>query len=278
MPAYQPLPTNEEQSSRGFKLADAAAVPSTTPIIPSSATLKPLPSSIQSQEAANEPTSSFIISLMYNGQVTKLSCSPAWTLGQVKHQSFPSESAPHSNKLIRFIYLGRVLSDENVTLQQLGVESGHALHVMITDKPLTVDLNASGGQPTHGVPVPVSNTALPTGYIPTNAAYPAQNYQYLHTLAAEYQLQQQHHQQPLAIHEQHNQQQVNDGNQSDFMLGCLMGVLLGPLSVFFLLLRVGSRRLKLGIVSGLMLNLFFTLLNTLFAINDTGHQQHGRGG
>lgn len=299
MPSYQPVPTSDHtsvvsshqspssnmSSTRGFKLAEAALpqppaeqLKHTAPAATASA------AATTSQQASDAAYSDFVISLMHNGATIKVPCSPAWTLGQLKQHAFPAESNLAANKVIRFIYLGRVLSDDHMTLKQAGLESGHALHAMITDKPLTVELIAGGG-PQHGAATAVPVQAHANGYIASGNFYPAQNYQYLHTLAAEYQMQHPHaaavdqNQQP---HQQFGQQ-IDDGNQSDFMLGALMGVLLGPLSVFFLLLRVGSRRLKLGIVSGLLLNLLFTLINAIFAVNDGhggggGHQHRQNGG
>lgn len=186
----------------------------------------------------NDPTSSqqqtvtIHLSNMQTGKITNIRCNTDTTIKQLKLQYYNNEI--DNNKLIRFIYLGRILSD-NQTIQQCNVQNDHHIHVIIVDKPV--------GYSDDG--------------INNNNDITPQQHHYQQQQQELYR--QQLQQQPVYIPQHHTiyvhnndiddniqvidyanndiqQQQYNNiGSNSEMILGFIMGFVLGPLSIFCML-------------------------------------------
>jgi hypothetical protein len=216
----------------------------------------------------NESTSKdqFSITLINNGASIKVHCTPDWTVAQLKQFAFPLESS-NPAKQIRCIYLGKLITNDNLTLRQLNVENGYTMHVHISDRPVGVDGQQYeySNVPHHGIP------------IGANAEYPAGQYaQQYQQMFVPQGLDYYGNQPANAVH-QHNMlmMQQYEGNTSDFVLGFLMGIVLGPLSLFWLFLSSTPRRQRAGIMSGLFTNVFIAIGRVIF--EDPNNQQQGGG-
>lgn len=176
------------------------------------------------------------------------------TIAQLKQQYFATEL--NNSKLVRIIYLGKVLND-TTTLYQAAVQPNHTLHVVVTDKP--VELATPAAEPAYNAQPHYQQYRV----INFNRdLYPAQYHNF-------------HTQQPPAVVENLeivDQRVPYEGHPSDFVLGFFLGFILGPLSVFWLFTMAISRRQRAGILAGLLTNILISLVRIWFVAEDTAEQ------
>ena len=220
--------------------------------LPSTQTLAFLPSTSASAPTAQSPPS-LSLTLIRQGEANRsVSCSADWSISTLKQRIYPSESA--DNKLIRVIYLGRVLSDEQ-RLSDTGIEDGHCLHVLVTDK------------------LPSTNTATSTSHAPNTyqlnsiataaPASPTSPYhypQYIHTATGQAlpmdSLYHAHLTSPTSPTDPTSPSPVpNTGTTKDFVVGYVLGFFLGFLACLLLWSSQSSMKQRMGIVCGMMTNI-----------------------
>ena len=239
----QPISTNENDNTDVSKSSDTAGT---------------LPSPTNTSDE-------LIINLtnMTTGITQSIACSANLTIHQLKHKYYNNEI--ESNKLIRVIYLGKILSD-NLTLLQCNIQPSHTLHIIVSDQPVEPTNNNINDSNTDNDNI---NVAYVHQYRVVNIdrdLYPAEYYDYNH-----------HH---TVLNE--NDQLVDpalhsiqyDGTTAEFVLGYLFGFILGPISMFWLFATRSSRRYRLGIVSGLLFNVLFSIIRFYMIQGDTNNNNN----
>ena len=255
---YTLVPTTEHEPDHSSDLNDARRVTiddsdSDDDNI-ATTTLASLPS-------ASPPPSQLTLTLIRQGEPNRsVDCSPDWSVLTLKQRAFPAEVA--DNKLIRVIYLGRVLLDEQ-RLADTGIEDGHCLHVLVTDKL----------PPIAGSPAPASHTPntyqLSSTSAPASPASPYRHYpQYIHTASGQAVLHPLYHA-SLAADPSTDPSAValdpsalpttaslaSTGTTRDFLVGYVLGFFLGFLACLLLWSTHSSLKQRMGIVCGMMTNI-----------------------
>ena len=162
------------------------------------------------------------------------------TILELKQKYYAAEY--DENKLIRVIYLGRVLPD-GMTLLQCSVQSNHTLHVHISDKLVQTDTPADGVNQ-HDTYAPQHSQYRVIDLASQRDIYPANyhnftNFRQVGVLEGGLV--------DVDVDERQARQLQYEGSHADFVLGVFMGLILGPLSVFWLFTITVSRRQKAGI-------------------------------
>ena len=220
--------------------------------LPSTRTLASLPATAAS--TASPPPPSLTLTLIRQGESNRsVSCSPDWTVSTLKQRAYASES--DDNKLIRVIYLGRVLLDEQ-RLVDTGIEDGHCLHVLVTDKlPSVSTVTATAHAPNT---YQLSSTAS----APSSPASPYRYPQFIHTASG----------QAVPVDSLYHDQlaspalatdpsglpsaaQQSNGTSKDFVVGYVLGFFLGFLACLLLWSAHSTVKQRMGILCGMMTNI-----------------------
>ena len=248
--------------------------------LPSAKTLASLPSTYAS--TASPAPATFSLTLIRQGEANRsVSCSPEWTVLTLKQRAYPNELT--ENKLIRVIYLGRVLSDEQ-RLVDTGIEDGHCLHVLVTDKLPSVNTASSTSHAPHTYQLS-SNASSSSPPSPTSPyRYP----QFIHTATGQVlPVDPLYHTQLASPHSPTDPSALpasgtlpNTGTTKDFVVGYVLGFFLGFLACLLLWSSQFSMKQRMGIVCGMMTNIMLGgyVQKERQEMNGGGVSGDGRGG
>ena len=222
-------------------------------------TLASLPSTSaasSASSAAPAPTS-LSLTLIRQGEPNRsVSCLAEWTILTLKQRVYPTELA--DNKLIRVIYLGRVLLDAQ-RLVDTGIEDGHCLHVLVTDKLASISATTASSHAPNTYQL--SSTASSSSSTPPSPVSPYRYPQYIHTASGQAipidtlyhtQLASGDPSDPTALPSAGS---PSTGTTRDFVVGYVLGFFLGFLACLLLWSTHSSMKQRMGIVCGMMTNI-----------------------
>jgi len=162
-----------------------------------------------------------------------------WTTLQLKQHAFTDELA--ANKNVRLIFQGKLLSDDRV-LTSYGIKTESYVHCAITD-PRPPEPEAQSADVDLEDQSQDDLSRLPAWMI------------------AEHQM---------------AMMQPREGTGADLLLGFVMGFVLGVLALLWMWQRV-PRKQKIGILFGLVCNLFFSFIRINLGSNTSGVTSGARG-
>ena len=157
-------------------------------------------------------------------------------------------------KRVRLVSMGRMLKDDEV-LASVGVRSGQILHVLLTTPPPPDDGTSTlNGADSSTMPIapPVANGMPPLMQGPAYFDdYPGNAQLYSDRQLAMMQ------QAQLSEEARYHQQRL--GTNTDFVIGVMLGFILGFVSLICLVNVASSRKQRLGILVGVALNILLGL-------------------
>jgi len=179
------------------------------------------------------PEGQFRVNILSVGKPDKTptSCDPKWTVKQLKTHAFPTETSEGKN--VRFIFLGREILDGQI-LEDCGIVNESFVHCSIS------------------APKP------PQSQTPEEAATPNANVDLeagLSDIEREQQLQGVMWRRQASINME--AAGLNNGTTMDLVLGFLLGLFLGIVTLLWVWTGRPSRKQRIGIFMGIMLNLAY---------------------
>lgn len=229
---------------------------------------KPLsPSNNQRIDLSISQSDNLMISLTFiqqNEPNRKVLCNPNWTIGELKSQVFPD--AVKEGKLIRLIYLGRVLQDQ-ATLKSLEIEQDHVIHTMISDKIPTAAPVAAPSRESNSSPVSdfYNNTRAPQ-FIHTSP-----NAENNDDIDSDIDINDERYITAHASDGQYLFTLPPEGTNRDFVWGFVLGLVLGFLALLWLWNSAAPRKQRLGILLGLMC---YVVISSLSGAAQQSHVPH----
>ena len=247
-----------------------------------------LPSTSTSSSSSSSSSSSFDLTLIQSGvspnhTVLVTSSTP---LSYIRDAAFPSvdpatdQPTEYHNKLVRFIYMGKLLSNQQVTLKELGIEEeGCAIHVHVSER---IEPEIPVAVPVAGVSASMAAAAA-MGLTEGDASHyeawatnqrelglqsDVPSYQQAIQEADQYRIQQQSQQSATYT------LQEREGTQAEFICGFTLGFVFGIFALIWLWQSNISRKQRAGIFVGIAINLMLNISRTERRANETNSNDH----
>lgn len=148
-----------------------------------------------------------------------------WTLGELKQRAYPQELS--DKRSVRFIMMGKVLTDDGASLSSLGLNDSSFLHVVVSAPKPAEEQNNDEDNQNHEEGVWVMDRRF------NNNAF-------------------------VDDDEPHIQR---EGTRNEFFLGFVIGFVLGFLALIWVWHRGVSRKQKLGLLTGMGCSLALNIMH-----------------